>query len=219
MNGPHDLGGMQGFGPVVADPDDRPFHEPWERRAFALTLAMGAGGVWTIDQSRAARESIGHVRYLNSSYYQIWLAGLDSLLVANGLASQDEIVSGRPSLAPRPTRVLIADQVAVAMAKGSPTERPASMPARFAPGDRVRAQNRHPVGHTRLPRYVRGHLGRIATVHGVHVFADANAGGAGAAEQWLYSVEFDAAELWGGDTTAHSVHVDCWESYLSPVDP
>ena len=71
MNGPHDLGGLHGFGPVQTEADEPLFHAPWERRVFALTLAMGATGSWNIDQSRAARESIGPQRYRNSSYYQI----------------------------------------------------------------------------------------------------------------------------------------------------
>ena len=58
MNGAQDLGGMQSFGPVVPEPNEPPFHHDWERRAFAITLAMGATGTWNLDQSRAARESL-----------------------------------------------------------------------------------------------------------------------------------------------------------------
>ena len=58
MNGAQDMGGMMGFGPVLPEKDEPVFHAPWERRAFALTLAMGAPGGWNIDQGRAARESL-----------------------------------------------------------------------------------------------------------------------------------------------------------------
>ena len=73
MNGVHDMGGLQSFGPVQPEADEPPFHAPWEKRALALTLAMGATGSWNIDQSRAARESLPPGKYLTSSYYQIWI--------------------------------------------------------------------------------------------------------------------------------------------------
>ena len=67
MNGPHDLGGAQGFGPIRPDAGEPLFHAEWERRAFALTLGMGATGAWTIDQSRLARERMPPAEYLASS--------------------------------------------------------------------------------------------------------------------------------------------------------
>jgi nitrile hydratase len=99
MNAAHDMGGMQAFGPVEIDacdaPGASPFHAEWERRVLAVTLAMGATGQWNIDTSRAARESLPPAQYLGSSYYEIWFEGLKKLLMAKGLASADEIASGR----------------------------------------------------------------------------------------------------------------------------
>jgi nitrile hydratase len=113
--------------------------------------------------------------------------------------------------------MLTADRVAAALSKGGPTVRPATAPQRFQVGDRVRARNMHPTGHTRLPRYVRGHTGTITHVHGVHVLPDANATGRGEDPQWLYTVRFGARELWGeAADPACSVSVDAWESYLEP---
>jgi nitrile hydratase subunit beta len=108
--------------------------------------------------------------------------------------------------------------VAPMLAKGSSYERPVATPARFAVGDRVRARNMHPTGHTRLPRYVRGHAGTVTHVHGAHVFPDSNAAGQGEAPQWLYTVRFTGRELWGeaADPTV-SVSVDAWESYMEPA--
>src|SRR5947209_8785534 len=94
MNGAHDMGGMHGFGPVRPEPDEPVFHTEWERRAFALTLAMGMPGGWNIDMSRAARESLPPAEYLAKSYYQIWLAGLEKLLAEGGLAVGEEIAAG-----------------------------------------------------------------------------------------------------------------------------
>jgi nitrile hydratase len=114
--------------------------------------------------------------------------------------------------------VLRAADVAAALARGGPVERPATAPARFAVGDGVRAREMHPTTHTRLPRYCRGKAGRIVAVRGVHVFPDTNAAGRGESPQWLYTVSFDARTLWGADTTASSVRVDCWEPYLDALD-
>jgi nitrile hydratase len=215
MNGVHDMGGLQDFGPVVPEADEPKFHHPWERRAFALTLAMGGTGTWNLDQTRAARESLPPAQYLASSYYQIWLEGLRALLLERGLVTTDELADGRLREPARTLpRVLTADRVASALARGSPTLRTVTGAARFRVGDRVRTRNLHPPTHTRLPRYCRGRAGTIASIHGAHVFADAHARGVGEQPQWLYTVRFAASELWGAETTANAVHVDCWESYL-----
>jgi len=219
MNGAQDMGGMQGFGPVQPDADPHPFHADWERRVLAVTVALGACGKWNLDASRAARESLPPAQYLSSSYYEIWFEGLKKLLLATGMATQEEIESGVREVAPVPVaRVLAADQVSAAMLRGSPSERPAPGPARFAVGDAVRTRQLHPATHTRLPRYCRGRRGRIVSVHGAHVFPDTNAIGQGEQPQWLYTVRFAAVELWGADTTASCVHVDCWEPYLEAVE-
>jgi nitrile hydratase beta subunit len=218
MNGAQDLGGMQAFGLVQAEADASLFHADWERRVLAITLAMGATGKWNIDMSRAARESLPPAQYLSSSYYQIWFEGLKKLLLSTGLATAEEIGTGEStSAAASVPRVLMADQVAAALLRGSPVNRAAAAGARFKLGDRVQTRQLNPSTHTRLPRYCRGKRGRILAVHGAHVFPDTNAFGLGEQPQWLYTVCFDASELWGTDTTAASVCVDCWEPYL--VDP
>lgn len=206
---------MQAFGAVLPEAGEPTFHAEWERRAFALTLAMGATGSWTLDESRAARESLPPVRYLASSYYEIWLAALERLMIERGLASADEIADGRLRDPPKPlARRLRAEDVAAALARGAPTERGIDGAPRFAVDDRVRTRRANPTGHTRLPRYARGRCGRVVAVHGAHVYPDANGNGLGERPTWLYTVEFDARELWGRDTTADSVCVDCWEPYL-----
>jgi nitrile hydratase subunit beta len=216
MNGAQDMGGMMGFGPVVPEPNEPVFHAPWERRAFALTLAMAAAGGWNIDQGRAARESLNPAEYLAKSYYEIWIAGLEKLMAERGLVMPEEIAAGtalHPAKAVR--RTLAAERVAAVLARGGPTEREAVTPQRFQVGQRVLARNIHPPGHTRLPRYVRGHVGCVTHVHGVHVLPDANATGQGEDPQWLYTVRFEAQELWGeaADPTV-SISVDAWETYL-----
>ncbi len=207
MNGPQDLGGAHGFGPVIAEPDEAIFHAPWERTAFALTLLMGATGLWSLDRSRFMRESLPHPVYLTASYYEIWLAALERLVAERGLAGED---------APAPKRVLARADVRPAMARGTPTERPGP-PPRFAPGDRVRVIAMNPATHTRAPRYVRGRLGTVAALRGCHVLPDTSAHDAGENPAPLYNITFAAAELWGPDTTAGNIHVDLFEPYLAPA--
>jgi nitrile hydratase len=91
MNGMHDLGGMDGFGAVDRIPGEAVFQHEWERRAFALTLAMGARAQWNLDMSRYAREQMSPSHYLLSSYYEHWLHGLEHLMIERGLVSAAEI--------------------------------------------------------------------------------------------------------------------------------
>lgn len=226
MNGVHDMGGLHGFGPLPLEDNEPLFHAPWERRALGLTLAMGATGQWNIDQSRSARESLPPATYLSSSYYRIWVLGVEKLLQQRGLVTAQELAAGHALEPGRPlARVLRAEAVDAALARGTPTERPTTTPARHAVGDRVRALNRHRAGHTRLPRYVRGHVGTVVRVHGAHVWADCHAASAPGqpfdeAPQWLYTVAFDGRELWGDDAEPGTcVSVDAWECYLEPAAP
>lgn len=212
-----DLGGRPNAEAVRPEPEGEVFHAAWEPRALALTLAMGATGSWNIDTSRAARETLPDYEQL--SYYQIWLAALERLLVERGLVRSDELAAGRalhPAL-PLP-RVLQAADVATVLARGSPTERTAAAAARFAVGDRVSTRAQRVDHHTRLPGYAHGKRGVIESVHGAHVFADAHAQGLGEQPQWLYRVAFDGSALWGDDAAPGlSVAIDAWESYLEPA--
>lgn len=220
MNTVADLGGTMGFGPVVPEPEGHPFHAAWQARVLAMTIASGATGTWTTDESRHTRESLPPVRYLSLSYYEIWLAALEKLLVAHGMVGVDELAEGRTLRPAAPIgRVLHAADVPTMLARGKPVDRPATAPARFAPGDRVRTRNSHPRGHTRLPRYARGRCGVVERVHGVHVFPDRNAHGRGEGPGWLYAVRFTARELWGDDADpTQTVTIDAWEAYLTLGD-
>ena len=219
MNGAQDLGGMHGFGRVEPEPNEPVFHAEWERRAFALTLAMAMPGGWNIDMSRFARENRPPAEYLSMSYYQVWFAALETMLKQRGLVADDEIDAGHSLHAPKPVaRVLSPSDVAQVLYRGAPTERAIKSAAKFKAGDKVCAKTINPVTHTRLPRYVRGRTGTIERVVGNHVFPDSNALGAGENPQWLYTVRFDGRELWGGDADPGvAVSVDAWEPYLEPA--
>ena len=215
MDGVHDMGGMDGFGRVEREPNEPTFHAPWEGRVMAMSRAMGAIGAWNIDQSRFAIEQLPPHVYLTSSYYRRWFLRNASLAQARGLVGADELAEGR---ALRPGAELrhkftVADAERV-MRRGQ-YERPAQAPARFKIGDRVRARNIHPKLHTRLPRYVRGHVGTVERLHGAHVYPDAVVAGQGEDPQWLYTVCFDAVELWGADADPTvKVSIDAFEPYL-----
>jgi nitrile hydratase beta subunit len=213
-----DLGGEDGHGAVHPEPEGELFHAAWEPRVLALTVAMGATGLWNIDMSRAARETLADYRELR--YYQIWLAGMERLLQQTGAVHADEIAQGRMLRAAVPTpKVLRADRVAAVLARGAPTSRQPPGPARYSLGQWVRTTSAVPPHHTRLPGYARGKRGVIERVHGAHVFADTNAQGLGEQPQWLYTVVFDEQELWGADRPRQqsTVSVDAWEPYLEPA--
>ena len=225
MSGVHDMGGRRDLGPIDIEANEPLFHADWEKRALGLTLAMGATGQWNIDISRAARESLPEATYLSSSYYRIWVLGLEKLMLARGLVHEDELRGGRCLMPAKPVaRVLREADVAPALARGAPTLREATTQPRFARGDRVRAVSVLSSAHTRLPRYVHGHVGVVQLVHGAHVYADRHAqpraqGGFDDRPEWLYTVTFDGQSLWGAAAEAGTqVSVDAWEPYLQACD-
>jgi nitrile hydratase subunit beta len=219
MNGAQDLGGMMGFGPVIAEKNEPVFHADWERRALALTLAAGACGEWNIDISRHARETLPPPQYLTKSYYDIWITALEKLLASAGMASAEESAQGRALAQPKPVkRRLAADTVAALLTRPMPYTRPAPHPARHAAGERVRMRVMHPPTHTRLPRYARGKTGVVESVRGCFVFPDSNAHGKGEDPQWCYTIRFEGRELWGAEADpALSVSIDAWEPYIETV--
>lgn len=218
MNGPHDLGGAHGFGPVIAEENEPVFHANWERRAFALVMALGYTGAWHIDTSRHARERTPPADYLASSYYEIWLSGLKRLLVEHALVTQAEIDAGKSSSPPAALTAVPAEGLVEKLRAKNSYERPALAPARFKAGDRVRAKVMNPYGHTRLPRYVRGRTGTIAAIRGCHVFPDAHCGTENEDPHWLYSVAFAAGDLWGPQGRAgDEIRLDLWEPHLEPA--
>ena len=217
MNGVHDMGGMHGLGPIVAEPDEPVFHAPWQGKVLAMNLAGNAG--WNIDAGRHQIELFPGPEYLAMTYYEKWFRRLEELLVIHGAVTAEEIASGRPdpNTAPKTPR-LAADMVEAVLRRGGPATRDVAVPAAFRPGDRVRTKTIHPTGHSRLPRYAKGRVGVIARDHGVHVFPDTNAHYLGEQPHHLYSVAFDARELWGAEApAADRVYVDLWERYLDPA--
>ena len=205
MDGIHDLGGMQGFGPVGHSAAEPAFHDRWETLAFALFWvvenALDASG----GELRHSIERMDPGHYLTSSYYEHWLTSAATLAVEHGLVTRSELEARTGGWFPLSGPVL-APPVADA---GPDVDEP-----RCGPGDRVRVRDWHPPGHTRCPRYVRGKAGVVVRVDGIHSVPDVEAHGAARRHEPTYSVRFDAADLWGDGQRGVSVHVDLWDSYL-----
>ena len=219
MNGIHDMGGMDGFGAVVAPAHEPPFHDAWEGRVMAISRALAATGIWNIDQGRYGIERLPPEVYLTSSYHRKWHLRTEALLREAGLLSATELAGGhaRGPAKPLPHPALRPDKVAATLVRGN-YERPAQATARFETGEAVRTRNIHPLSHTRLPRYARGRTGVIDRIYGCHVFPDSFVLGKGDDPQWLYAVRFKARELWGADADPTvTVLIDAFEPYLARV--
>ena len=218
MNGIHDMGGMHGMGPVVAETHEPVFHARWEGRLFALRRAAGAWRRWNIDAMRHAVERVPPVPHLAASYYARQYLGFVTILVERGLVTGSEIESGRAAPGePRLVPPLRADHVPAMVASGAPTRRAVDAAPAFAIGQTVCARELHPQGHTRLPRYARGRAGTVVRDHGVFVLPDTNAHFLGEQPQHLYQVRFAARELWGETASpSDAIYLDLWEGYLEP---
>jgi|SRR5450631_630064 nitrile hydratase subunit beta len=219
MDGVHDMGGMDGFGRVDPEANEPVFHEGWEGRVLSMNRAMGASGLWNIDMGRYGIELLPPPVYLASSYYKRWFLRLERMLAQRGLIESDEVAAGR-SLYPGKTlpRGMFTVAAVERILKRGSFGRPTPATARFNPGDRVRAKNIHPATHTRLPRYVRGHVGVVERTHGAHVFPDSTVADKGEDPQWLYTVCFNSKELWGpGADPSVKVSIDAFEPYLEHV--
>lgn len=214
MNGVHDMGGMMGFGPVAPERDEPVFHAEWERRFYGLRTAMAPITAINIDESRFRREQTTPEQYLTQSYYENMCTALIMALRDKGFVTAAELTAGH-SLAPLTAPVGARVGVVAGVLTRKPYSRDISQKPKFSVGGQIRVRNMHPKGHTRVPRYVRGHVGEIVSWHGAHVFPDSNAMGQGEAPQHLYTVRFLGTELWGaGADPTLSVSVEAWESYL-----
>jgi nitrile hydratase subunit beta len=217
MNGIHDMGGMQDMGPVRPEKNEPVFHAPWEGRMFALDMAVD--GDWPGGAGRYQRELIPPAEYLRISYYEKWYTGLTELMVKYGFLTREELDSGKAAGPAKKTgHVMKGAEVAGILAAGWPSTVNVKVDPQFQAGQRVRARNINPVGHTRLPRYARGKIGTIVQDHGVFVFPDASAQGLGQKPQHVYSVRFAVRELWGEQASPRdSVYISMWDDYLEPA--
>jgi nitrile hydratase beta subunit len=210
MDGIHDLGGMQGFGPATWPGADAVMPNGWDARAFALAMVSAPRST---HQFRHTIERIGPARYLAASYYEKWLWEAEQALVETGAITHAEVDAWAERLAhgeapPRTEDPERTAKLLTALATSHPMPE-AAAPA-FAVGDRVHVKRMRPAGHTRCPRYLRGATGEVVDVRGDDGVPDVD----NAEREAVYAVRFRARELWGPDAEDHVVLADLWERYL-----
>ena len=218
MNSVHDMGGMHGMGSVKIEADEPVFHADWEKRVFATRLACAYHRRWNSDINRYAVERMPPADYLASSYYEHVLFGLETVLTEQGVVTVQELTSGRAEGHADVNSVLDMAGLDRLLQNRIRARREEKVVPKFKAGDAVVARNIHPAGHTRLPRYVRGRHGIIDRDFGVYVFPDTNAMSRDPKPQHLYTVRFNARELWGpGAAARDSVYVNLWDDHLDPA--
>jgi nitrile hydratase beta subunit len=229
MNGIHDVGGADGFGPVLWEENEPVFHEPWEGRMRAVhALVREKHRFFSIDESRHAVERIDPVYYLGSSYYQLWLLRMEALLIEKEVLNEEEITKKMAELSPGfsspshlgPYRIVkpllpSTQRKVVIQTTSGVTQADIPIQPRFSPGTVVRAKTVSPLGHTRIPRYIRGKQGVIESIHGNFILPDTKVHEGIDLYQPVYRVCFTAQELWGEDAAPKDkVYIELWEDYL-----
>jgi len=217
VKGGHDLGGQLEMGPINPEPESQEpvFHADWERRVFSLTLATGMLGKWNIDESRHARERQDPLAYVQNSYYENWLEGLEKLLLEKGLVDAEELILAT-NISSQTTESLSAPNPEVAqkiLRSGVLSTMETDSEALFCIGDSVLVKASETAGHTRAPKYTQGVIGIVAAQLGCHSFPDSNAQGVHEGK-YLYRIIFGGCDLWGSHSVDTEVLVDLWEPYL-----
>ncbi|NRB00704.1 MAG: nitrile hydratase subunit beta [Rhodobacteraceae bacterium] len=215
MDGIHDLGGKEGFGPIPIDPTDEPFPNEWEGRMWGLAREQAVPGM-TIDYFRHGLERMVPKDYLSFPYFGKWCANYYMLYLQTGVFTEEEILTGKTTRDPNAAPVAKTKDDIIAQNRASAVD--FSLPIDDAPlhkvGDNVTTRAHMAARHTRLPAYARNATGRIIAHHGAHVMPDRNVEGHHVGEH-LYTVEFAARDLFGESAAAKdTVTLDLWESYF-----
>ncbi len=219
MDGIHDMGGTQGWGSVTIEPNEAVFTEDWHARAFALGLAsMGVSGT-NLDAFRHGLERLHPMDYLGEGYYGRWLRTAELLCVDSGILPAGAVEArARKMRGEAVTEPAPVEPRKPQYARGGPGSlRKIDAPAKFAPGQKVKAAGARKSGHTRLPGYVRGHHGVVLAIRPAAVLPDSTAHFTGEDAQHVYTVQFTSAELWGPSAEASTLNIDLFESYLEAV--
>ncbi len=216
MDGAHDLGGKQGFGPIEVETDFVAWHEPWQARAWAITRSTFRSD-WTLDWWRHVRELIDPVDYLSRHYFDSWLQLQTAALIDSGVLTLEEAVTGKAAGRAADADPMAPEAPAEIAATAATFDRPLDRDPAYQPGDAIRTRSMGATGHCRLPGYAQGRQGRIHAYHGAHIFADDSAKGNEHPDH-IYSVVFEAGELWPeAKGRRDRVFLDLWEAYLEPA--
>ncbi|USI92955.1 nitrile hydratase subunit beta [Rhodococcus pyridinivorans] len=227
MNGLYDLGGMDGLGPVNPPKDEPVFRADWERVVFGLFPALFRAGYFGLDSFRYGIERMNPVVYLSSPYYEHWLHTFEYHGIRKGYVDPDELDRRTQFYLDNPDAPLpeheqvpeLVEFVEAAARGGVPPQRDTDNPVRFSVGDRVRLSIDIRPGHSRLARYIRGKEATVIAHRGSFVYPD-SAGIDGPDDpQHVYTVQFEARELWGADYADANVTstFDVFDPYIEPV--
>jgi len=228
MNGIHDLGGRDGFGPVDASAEEPVFRDEWEKHVFAMFPACFRAGYFGLDEFRHGFEQMDPAIYLRSPYYEHWLFSMELYATRKGFIDAEELERRTQYFLENPDAPLpeheqnsdleaFAEGVAIA---GAPPQRPTDKEPRFQVGDIVRVKDYSPFGHTRLAQYIRGKVATVIAHHGSFIYPDSAGNGLGEAPEHVYTIQFDGAELWGADfANANTTStIDVFDPYIELVN-
>jgi len=214
------MGGMTQFGPIPQETDEPVFHSNWERKVFAMNIASLAL-LGPVDRARHAVERMNTKEYLNSSYYERWLCGIEIMAKDLGYFSDEEIATGKvinhkETPHPPPNAEMVEG-----LSKGGvpATREDGRLDPVFKIGDEVKVRIHETKGHNRATNYVKGKVGVIVKFNGSHVLPDSHAHDLGENAQPLYTVRFEAKTLWGDNVDRKDcVYIDLWEDYLESAE-
>jgi nitrile hydratase len=235
----HYLGGLEGLGPI--DFEKRVFVQDWEKRIFGIHVAMMALStqlslpatpskfktVWTWADLRKGAESLNPFDYFKFRYYEKWLGGISGYFVSNGYITQEELdartqqfLSATPPAPAAAGDPAIDQRINSYLVEGDSPKRSGAMTPKFAKGEKVYVKNVPTVEHTRLPGYLRDHVGIVDTVYpGLYTYLT-NTGPDGVGDAMpVYCVKFDPQTIWKGNTDAKAeIYADLYEAYLEKVN-
>lgn len=223
MDGPHDLGGRHGFGPINPEQDEPVFHSEWERSVLTMFPAMAGAGAFNIDKFRFGMEQIPTVEYLSSTYYEHWMHAMILWGAEAGIFDPEDLerrtqhyLDHPDEAAPKAAKADLTEALRQLIPTGMDCRRETDAEPKFAVGDRVRVLDHVSTTHTRRAGYVRGRVGEVVAAHGTYVYPDSNAIGLGEDPHHLYTVRFTAQELWGHESGSKNAvnNIDLWEPYL-----
>lgn len=208
----HNLGGMQGFGPVWTMPEGTAFYSDAERRVFRLMMGLMAGGWCDTDGFRAAVEGLPVRTYARECFPMNYFLGMEKQLEERGLLKPGDLEAWMRGV--RPTGRPAVPPPIMADGRDPPAR------SRFRVGDRVKICSANPEGHTRLPNYLRGQVGTIIAERGLSDLPDALAARIGRKPQPVYTVEFRARDVWGERiNTDDRLSAEIFQDYIEAAVP
>jgi nitrile hydratase subunit beta len=204
MDGFHDIGGRQGFGPVIVDDRCAPFHDEWELRAAAISSRLLRQHIYNMNELRHAIERMSPRHYIGASYFERIFTAAATLCIEKGLISRDELDAAS------------GERVQLALRARAGRVAPEQFPELHI-GDWVVVKNEYVNGHIRVPAYVRGKMGRVVGISPAYPFPDAAAHGLESAKQRTFDVCFRSGDLWPDCCDDAEINVGLFHGYLERV--